>query len=98
MPRTRKPSQQTLAILAALADEDWLYGLELAERTGLKSGSLYPILIRLDERGLLESRWLEPAAPGRPQRHAYRLLPAGRQALAEAVRTAGAGRLRERLA
>jgi PadR family transcriptional regulator, regulatory protein PadR len=85
---TRKPSRQTLAILAALAGTDWLYGLELAERTGLKSGSLYPILIRLDERGLLESRWIEPSAPGRPPRHAYRILPAGREVLAEAERSA----------
>ena len=98
MSRTRKPSQQTLAILSALAAEDWLYGLELAERTGLKSGSLYPILIRLDERGWLESRWIESSAPGRPPRHTYRLLPAGRQTLADAVRAAGAGRLKERLA
>jgi len=86
MIRARKPSRQTLAILSALADADWLYGLELAERTGLKSGSLYPILIRLDERGLLESRWIEPSAPGRPARHAYRILPAGRHALTEAER------------
>jgi len=84
----RKPSPQTLAILSALAGADWLYGLELAERTGLKSGSLYPILIRLDERGLLESRWIEPSAPGRPARHAYRILPTGRSALAEAGRPA----------
>jgi DNA-binding PadR family transcriptional regulator len=84
MIRARRPSQQTLAILSALAGADWLYGLELAEHTGLKSGSLYPILIRLDERGLLESRWIEPAAPGRPPRHAYRILPAGLQALADA--------------
>ena len=100
MTRTRRLSTQTLAVLSALASHgsDWLYGLELSERTGLKSGSLYPILIRLDERGLLESRWLEPAAPGRPKRHAYRLLPAGMQALADAAREAGAGRLRERLA
>lgn len=96
MTRTRKPSPQTLAILSALADADWLYGLELAERTGLKSGSLYPILIRLDERGLVESRWIEAAAPGRPPRHAYRILPAGRHALAEAA--AAPGTLRENLA
>ena len=100
MIRARKHSRQTLAILSALAGADWLYGLELAERTGLKSGSLYPILIRLDERGWLESRWLESSAPGRPPRHTYRLLPAGRQALADALRAADAdaGRLRERLA
>jgi DNA-binding PadR family transcriptional regulator len=99
MSRTRKPSQQTLAILSALAGADWLYGLELAERTGLKSGSLYPILIRLDERALVESRWVEASTPGRPPRHAYRILPAGRHALAEAERAARAPtRPRESLA
>jgi len=92
MTRVRKPSRQTLAILSALADDDWLYGLELAERTGLKSGSLYPILIRLDERGLLESRWIEPSSPGRPARHAYRLLPTGRKALADAMPALGKAR------
>ena len=97
MIRARKHSRQTLAILSALAGADWLYGLELAERTGLKSGSLYPILIRLHERGLLESRWIEPSAPSRPQRHAYRVLPAGLQALAEGARPAS-GRARESLA
>ena len=86
MTRSRALSRQTLAVLSALADAraEWLYGLELAERTELKSGSLYPILIRLDERGLLESRWIEPSTPGRPPRHAYRILPGGLQALAEA--------------
>ena len=50
MSRTRKLSRQTLTVLAALASRpsDWHYGLELSEITGLKSGSLYPILIRLD--------------------------------------------------
>lgn len=96
MTRTRRLSHQALAILSALAGADWLYGLELAERTGLKSGSLYPILIRLDERGLLESRWIEPSVPGRPPRHAYRILPAGLQALTEAGRPTSP--LRESLA
>jgi PadR family transcriptional regulator PadR len=67
-----------------LSSADWRYGLEIAAVTGLKSGSLYPILMRLDERGLLESRWLEPERPGRPPRHAYRLTGAGRAALNEA--------------
>ena len=92
MIRARKPSRQTLKVLASLAEAGakWSYGLEVAERTGLKSGSLYPILIRLAERGLLESQWIEPATPGRPPRHAYRLLPAGRAALAEAESGRGA--------
>jgi DNA-binding PadR family transcriptional regulator len=69
--------------MTALADagEAWRYGLELAAATGLKSGSLYPILARLDERGLAESRWLDPEQPGRPPRHAYRLTGAGRALL-----------------
>jgi len=92
MSRVRKPSRQSLAVLACLAEagSGWSYGLEIAGRTGLKSGSLYPILIRLAERGLLESQWIEPAAPGRPPRHAYRLLPAGRAMLAEGGAAHGA--------
>ena len=82
----RHPSAQTLAVLSTLADarRQWRYGLELAAATGLKSGSLYPILARLDERGLVESKWLEPEKPGRPPRHAYRITAAGRAALSEA--------------
>jgi DNA-binding PadR family transcriptional regulator len=66
------------------APDQWFYGLEIASATGLKSGSLYPILIRLNERGLLESRWLEPEKPGRPARHAYRITGAGRAAFRSA--------------
>lgn len=85
MTRSRKHSPQTLLLLGALAQRpaNWLYGLELAKLTGLKSGSLYPILIRLADRGLLDSQWLEPTEPGRPPRHAYRISPAGLRALAE---------------
>lgn len=53
--------------------------------TGLKSGTLYPILIRSAENGLLDSRWLEPADPGRPPRHAYRILPKGLRVLQDAI-------------
>jgi PadR family transcriptional regulator PadR len=89
---SRRPSAQTLAVLEALASTpgDWLYGLQVAAATGLKSGSLYPILARLAERGLLESRWLEPEKPGRPARHAYRLTGEGRAALKVALNAARA--------
>ncbi|QIK77780.1 PadR family transcriptional regulator [Sphingomonas piscis] len=86
MQRRRRLSPQALLLLDALAARpaDWQYGLELAHVTGLQSGSLYPILIRLADRGLLESRWLEPSEPGRPARHAYRASAAGLKALVEA--------------
>jgi len=85
---TRRLSAQALAVLAdlALAGDGWRYGLEISGATGLKSGSLYPLLIRLSERGLLESRWLDPERPGRPARHAYRITSAGKAALREAAR------------
>ena len=92
MGRTRAPSAQTIRVLAALAAEPrrWRYGYELATEVGLKSGSLYPLLVRLADRGLLETSW-EQGPPGRPPRHLYRLTPSGR-AYAAAVGEAGAVR------
>ena len=83
---TRRLSLQAIAVLAALREArgQWRYGLELSEATGLKSGSLYPILARLAERGMLEGKWVDSDLPGRPQRHAYRISGAGREALREA--------------
>jgi PadR family transcriptional regulator, regulatory protein PadR len=75
MGRPRNTSSQIRAVLAALIErpQQWRYGLELARETDLKSGTLYPLLIRLADDGYLESRWMEPEKPGRPPRHAYRL-------------------------
>jgi PadR family transcriptional regulator, regulatory protein PadR len=79
--RTRRPSPQTAAVLAALAAEPstWRYGYELGQEVNLKAGSLYPILIRLCDRDLLEATWEADPPPGRPPRHLYRLTPAGVQ-------------------
>ncbi|WP_236621576.1 PadR family transcriptional regulator [Asticcacaulis benevestitus] len=55
----------------------WRYGYDLSKETGLKSGTLYPLLIRLHDQGLLEAEWRPAAKPGRPPRHAYRLTSAG---------------------
>jgi PadR family transcriptional regulator, regulatory protein PadR len=72
-------SAQTLSVLAALCDQpsQWQHGYALAKQTGLKSGTLYPILIRLADRGLVEACWQDEPAPGRPRRHLYRLTAAG---------------------
>lgn len=88
----RRLSRQTIAVLGILSNRssNWLYGLEISKLTDLKSGSLYPILIRLAERDLLESRWLEPSEPGRPPRHVYRISAAGLKALADAERASNA--------
>ena len=87
MERIRRPSRHTLALLKALTQQAraWHYGYELSRATGLKSGTLYPILMRLCERGNLESKWQPAEEGGRPARHMYRLTAGGvvfaRQAL-----------------
>ena len=55
----------------------WRHGYDLMKETGLLSGTLYPLLMRMTEQGLVEAEWREPAQPGRPARHAYRLTAAG---------------------
>ena len=72
-------SAQTLSVLAALCHQpsQWQHGYALAKQTGLKSGTLYPILIRLADRDLVEACWQDEPAPGRPRRHLYRLTAAG---------------------
>src|SRR3954465_7868023 len=72
-------SAQTLAVLVALAESptQWWHGYDIAKRIGLKSGTLYPILIRLAERGLLDSSWEGEQPTGRPRRHLCRLTAGG---------------------
>jgi PadR family transcriptional regulator len=90
MARRSRFSAQTLAVLADLCatPSQWRHGYGIAKDTGLKSGTLYPVLIRLADRGLVEARWEDEQPLGRPRRHLYRLTPEGlataRAALAQA--------------
>ncbi len=79
MARSRRPSGQTVDVLLALAADPskWRYGYELGLEVGLRSGSLYPILVRLSDRELLEARWETDLPVGRPPRHLYRLTARG---------------------
>ena len=83
MKRARRPSPQTMAVIEALAQEPtvWRYGYDLCQQLGMKAGSMYPILMRLADQGMLETTWAAEAEPGRPPRHLYRLTGTG-QALA----------------
>ena len=71
-------SPQTLVVLDAFLDspQDWKYGYDISRNTGLKSGTLYPILMRLADRKLLETSW-DTSESGKPPRHLYRLVPDG---------------------
>jgi DNA-binding PadR family transcriptional regulator len=89
---TRRPnaSRQTQALLSALlvAQDAWHYGYDLSKATGLKSGTLYPILMRLERQGWLEARWEAAATSGKPARHLYRLTPLGASEAGTLIRPA----------
>jgi PadR family transcriptional regulator PadR len=74
---------QTLAVLNALLEDPAAgrYGLEISKDAGLATGSIYPILARLEQAGWLTSHWenVQPATAGRPRRRLYRLTAIGEQ-------------------
>ncbi len=94
MPARRDSSPQTHAVLKALRDHpgQWRYGYDIARQTGLKSGTLYPIMARLADRRLLETRWEDDPPVGRPRRHLYRLTAAGEVIAAAVPATAASAR------
>jgi PadR family transcriptional regulator, regulatory protein PadR len=71
----------TQLVLRALLDDPSkeLYGVEIGQAAGLPSGTVHPILARLETVGWLESRWedIDPREQGRPARRYYRLTPDG---------------------
>jgi PadR family transcriptional regulator len=89
MTRFRHPSAQATAVVSALAEQPaaWRYGYELCQQLGIKPGSMYPILMRLADRGLLETSW----DCGRPPRHRYRLTGSGRALATELPSAPAAG-------
>jgi PadR family transcriptional regulator, regulatory protein PadR len=87
MVRTANASRQTRQLLSTLLAEPraWRHGYDLSRQTGLKSGTLYPLLMRLCDQGLLESKWQETEGAGRPPRHLYRLSVQGMTVAREAT-------------
>ena len=79
MSRPPNASRQTHLLLTALLEQprSWRHGYALAKETGLGSGTLYPLLMRLNDQGLLDARWQESDQPGKPPRHMYRPTAAG---------------------
>ena len=92
----------TQRVLNALLDDPMqeLYGLEIGEAAGLRSGTVHPILARLEGYGWVSSRWedVDASAEGRPARRYYKITAEGahaaRAALARAYRPSPARQLR----
>lgn len=79
MTRSRALSNHARKVLAILLEAGgaWRHGYDLARLADVKSGTLYPLLIRLEGQGYLEAEWQQPSDSGRPPRHAYRLTARG---------------------
>jgi len=93
---------QTQLVLRALLEEpaQERYGLELCDLTGLPSGTMYPILARLEQVKWVESSWEDPAlheAAGRPPRRFYRLTPDGAERARDALARVSRSRRRPEL-
>jgi DNA-binding PadR family transcriptional regulator len=81
----------TLRIMAAIA-EGRRYGLDLVTNTGLPSGTIYPVLGRLQRRGWIEGHWEDQRhadREGRPRRKYYAITAAGLEVLREAAAPLG---------
>ena len=87
MPDSVRLTRPTTLVLVALA-RGLRHGFDILDATGLQSGTVYPILRRLEGAGLVRSRW-EPAerarAEQRPPRRYYEITGAGAEALQEAL-------------
>jgi DNA-binding PadR family transcriptional regulator len=83
----RRVSITTVSVLNAVAN-GVQYGFDVIDATGLASGTVYPILSRLERDGLVQSTWEDDGrahAQGRPARRYYRVTRAGRAALEAAT-------------
>ncbi len=81
MPRKRSLSAPAIKVLGLMLQDPTAdyYGLDLSQRAGLLTGTVYPLLQRLEERGWMESHRedVDPGAAGRPARRLYRLTGLG---------------------
>jgi len=93
--RDVRMSLQTLRVLDAFLGNpaDELAGADVQKRSGLASGTLYPILLRLESAGWFISRWesIDPSSAGRPRRRLYRLTPSGLARAGEVFASFGRG-------
>jgi DNA-binding MarR family transcriptional regulator len=97
-PRLTKPTIAVLEVLLAAKVDAPAWGLSICRDADLGSGTVYPILDRLLERGWVTSYDEAEPHPGRPARRYYELTGAGRAQAQAALEARRARRLRFGLA
>lgn len=81
-------SYSAAVILQAIAN-GYGYGFDVMDITGLPSGTVYPALRRMEDAGLVDSKWESEATAqrdGRPVRKYYEITSTGKEALTEALK------------
>lgn len=95
MGRDVRLSFQTLKVLEAFLENpgEELSGADVHKRSGIASGTLYPILLRLESAGWFVSRWetIDPVRAGRPRKRLYRLTRNGLARASEVFASFGRG-------
>ena len=87
MPRPPRLTLPTAMVLLAVS-RHYRYGFDISDATGLPSGTVYPVLRRLEDAGLLRSRWegaQTARSEKRPPRRYYTVTTSGAQAVRNAV-------------
>lgn len=88
----RALSRTALEVLSAFYESpaDAKYGLQLIKATGIKAGTLYPLLQRFEDDGWIEANWedADPRSTGRPRRRYYTMTGLGQQVAQHELRTA----------
>lgn len=91
MTKEVRLTPQTVQVLSAILERprDGLSGAEISRGTGLASGTLYPILIRLEKAGWLSSSWEDgdPVELRRPRKRFYKVTAPGAKALQDVSRS-----------
>jgi len=93
-PRMTLSTQLVLDVLLQDPGQE-MYGAEIGSAAGLASGTVHPILARLEGMAWVESRWehIDPSAAGRPPRRYYTITPHGVTSARAAMARLGHARL-----
>lgn len=95
--RMTTATRQVLAVLAQAASTEEMYGLRICQQTGLGSGTVYPVLDRLERAGWITGRWETRQPAGRPKRRRYTVTETGRGAYRRFLEARPARRLQSSL-
>jgi PadR family transcriptional regulator PadR len=90
--RLTKPTLAVLGVLMAAGPDDLIWGFRLCEEADLGSGTVYPLLERLEQAGWVAGSWEDPAPADRPRRRFYEMTGAGRREAAAAIAAREASR------